>query len=132
MEPDAISPTAGQGRNPGPTDHDCGKRVATSYARLEKREISLEAITEPRPISPNNGYGLAVSGSFAGAGTSYTGVLARGSAAGCTGGSLLATMISTGFSSPFSSTITTGAVFSSASVSTTTAGTGALATLAIS
>src|SRR5690348_1638993 len=94
--------------------------------------MSLDAITEPRPISPNNGNGLAVSGSFAGAGASYTGVVARGSAAGWTGGSLLATTTSTGFSSPLSSTTTTGAVFSSASVSTTIAGTGAWATLAIS
>src|SRR5260370_30641887 len=72
MGSDAISPAAGQGGNPGPTDHNCGRRVATSYARLEKREMSLEAMTEPRPISPNNGYALAVSGSVAGAGSSCT------------------------------------------------------------
>src|SRR5579863_6561880 len=96
------------------------------------RDTILETITETRPISPNKGYELAVSGSFAGAGvsdTSDTGAVTCGSGIG---GSLLATATSTGFSLPCSSTTTTGAVFNSASVSTTTAGTGAWATLAIS
>jgi hypothetical protein len=35
----------------------------------------LDTAKEARPISPNNGYALAVSGSFAGAGASDTGVV---------------------------------------------------------
>src|SRR5258706_13880579 len=106
----ATSPTAGQGGNPGRTSDNRGEWFWPSYARLEKREISLEAITEPMPISPNSGNSPAVSAIFTGAGRSCTGigaatgVIAWGSGAGCTGGSLLATKNSMGFSSPFSST----------------------------
>src|SRR5690242_8404528 len=97
MESDTISPTAGQGGNPGRTSDNRGEWFWPSYARLEKREISLEAMTEPKPISPKSGNSPAVSGIFTGAGVSWTGVVAWGSGAGA--GSLFATTTSTGFSS---------------------------------
>jgi hypothetical protein len=45
----------GQGGRPGRAGDKSGKCVWPSYARLAKRDMTLEAAKEARPISPNIG-----------------------------------------------------------------------------